>query len=312
MMRSLGLNANGSGVQNTFYHPYGKPINGESSGQSAQPYKFNNKEEETMMGLTQYDLGNRTLDYSYNSFNTLDRFAEKYPWQSPYAVAANNPIKYVDVNGDSVNISGTEIQYSLQEAQAYAAGELALTLNDNGTMNAVQTSTGALSENAQKLFDAITSETIMVNIVTISGSLDANGKLVVGGSFNGNVVTSTPDGNTVVATQTINPRVLGAMSSAHGTPGQDVVHEITEPHQGALISQQSGVSSPAAGQPGSVRDQAHANAVPQSGMVTEHAYGVYGMPVPALPNGTYPFPVNRAEWSVTNTSNQKVIIQRFP
>ena len=37
-----------------------------------------------------------------SKFTTMDRFAEKYPWQSPYCYAANNPIKYVDVNGDSI------------------------------------------------------------------------------------------------------------------------------------------------------------------------------------------------------------------
>jgi len=28
----------------------------------------------------------------YSKFSTMDRFAEKYPWQSPYCYAAGNPI----------------------------------------------------------------------------------------------------------------------------------------------------------------------------------------------------------------------------
>ncbi len=32
----------------------------------------------------------------------MDRFAEKFPWQSPYVHAGNNPVNYVDVNGDSI------------------------------------------------------------------------------------------------------------------------------------------------------------------------------------------------------------------
>ncbi|HMP26295.1 MAG TPA: M91 family zinc metallopeptidase [Saprospiraceae bacterium] len=38
-------------------------------------------------------------------FPSIDRFAEKYAFQSPYTYAANNPIKYIDVNGDSVWIA---------------------------------------------------------------------------------------------------------------------------------------------------------------------------------------------------------------
>lgn len=30
----------------------------------------------------------------------VDRFADNFPNQSPYVYAANNPIKFIDVNGD--------------------------------------------------------------------------------------------------------------------------------------------------------------------------------------------------------------------
>jgi len=32
-------------------------------------------------------------------FYTIDPLAEKYPWQSPYCYAANNPVKYIDKDG---------------------------------------------------------------------------------------------------------------------------------------------------------------------------------------------------------------------
>jgi RHS repeat-associated protein len=93
-------NQNGNLVQYTYFHPYGKPVgNGESTGQTAQPYKFGGKEEETMMGLSQYDFEARTLDYGYNRFTTMDPLAEKYYNISPYAYCANNPVKYTDPTG---------------------------------------------------------------------------------------------------------------------------------------------------------------------------------------------------------------------
>ena len=43
---------------------------------------------------------------------------------------------------------------------------------------------------------------------------------------------------------------LSAMSTAHGKPGADMLHEVTEAYQGVLISQQSGISSPVSNQKG--------------------------------------------------------------
>src|ERR1035437_6466178 len=40
-----------------------------------------------------------------SKFTSIDRFAEKYPWQSPYCYAANNPLRYIDVNGDSIGVN---------------------------------------------------------------------------------------------------------------------------------------------------------------------------------------------------------------
>jgi len=79
-------------------------------------YSYNNKEQEEGVGL--YDYGMRRYDGVIGRFGGVDRFSENYAFQSPFAYAANNPISFIDVNGDSTRIYTTE-------------GELMGTINDS-------------------------------------------------------------------------------------------------------------------------------------------------------------------------------------
>jgi len=63
--------------------------------------KHNSCEFIEMHGYDVTDHGNRGFYHAIGRYTTMDRFAEKFPWQSPYAHAANNPVRYIDVNGDS-------------------------------------------------------------------------------------------------------------------------------------------------------------------------------------------------------------------
>jgi RHS repeat-associated protein len=63
-------------------------------------YLYNGKELDEATGL--YNYGARYYDVQLGRFLSIDRFAEKYVFQSPYSYAANNPVRFIDVNGDSI------------------------------------------------------------------------------------------------------------------------------------------------------------------------------------------------------------------
>ena len=49
-----------------------------------------------------YHLGARPLMAPFGRFPSPDRYADNYPSLSPYQYAANNPVNFIDVNGDSI------------------------------------------------------------------------------------------------------------------------------------------------------------------------------------------------------------------
>ena len=68
------------------------------------------------------DFGARFYDPATSRFTSIDRFAEKYAFQSPFAYATNNPIKFIDVNGDSVWIAHKGNDYLYDEGKLYLNG----------------------------------------------------------------------------------------------------------------------------------------------------------------------------------------------
>ena len=95
------INQNGTVEETNHYYPFGGVF---ANSTSVQPFKYNGKELDTKKGLNWYDYGARHYDAALGRFATVDPMAEKYyPW-SPYTYCLDNPIKYVDNNGETPRI----------------------------------------------------------------------------------------------------------------------------------------------------------------------------------------------------------------
>lgn len=97
-------NAAASVVQSTQYYPFGMPF-ADATGQNIQPYKYNNKELDSRNGLNWYDYSARYLAFDFPVMPMVDPMSEKYYSISPYAYVANNPIRYIDLRGDSISVA---------------------------------------------------------------------------------------------------------------------------------------------------------------------------------------------------------------
>ena len=69
-------------------------------------------------------------------FTTIDRYAEKYSYINAYQYGLNNPVLFVDINGDSVHVaesSRAEMNKSLQAI--YGDNASKFTYNKNGMLS---------------------------------------------------------------------------------------------------------------------------------------------------------------------------------
>ncbi|WP_326983922.1 DUF6443 domain-containing protein [Chryseobacterium sp. MYb264] len=95
-------------------------------GQSSyKNYKYNGKElQETGM----YDYGARLYMSDIGRWGVLDNYSENYFPTSPYSYVANNPIKFIDVNGEWIYINdqdGTQYRYHNGATQHQVDGKWA-------------------------------------------------------------------------------------------------------------------------------------------------------------------------------------------
>jgi len=99
------------------YYPFGlkhlgyNQIASSCRNEAAEQYKYNGKEYEDSFGLNMYEYGARNYDPAVGRFFNIDRLSEKYETLSPYNYTANNPIVFIDVDGEWIGIEDGDNKY---------------------------------------------------------------------------------------------------------------------------------------------------------------------------------------------------------
>ena len=100
-------------------------------------YTFTGKEKDEETGYGYF--GARYMDHELlTSFISVDRYASKYPFISPYAYCAWNPIRLIDPTGDTIVImggNGKKVYYSPGMEYSGSDGFVKQTVSALNTLN---------------------------------------------------------------------------------------------------------------------------------------------------------------------------------
>jgi RHS repeat-associated protein len=210
------------------YYPFGLEILRTSPVPNPKnEYLYNKKELQE--DFTEYDYGARFYDPVIGRFTTIDRFAEKYKAHSAYVYTLDNPIKSIDINGDSVRTTGsTSATASMKNViEAGIGNNGTVSQNSNGTWNLSQTDDQALNMTDQqadtyKALSSIISDpnTASFNLVD---SKDAVSQSIAFGDNGTSSLSATPGTHTIDINDMKNLGTTG-LETAQGMLG----HELQE------------------------------------------------------------------------------------
>ena len=101
-VRTIVDGSTGQVIETNDYYAFGGRWDGSGSLiDQSNRYRYNGKEEQTTFGTPYSDYGARQYSSASGRWLTVDPLAEKYYGISPYAFCGNNPVNFVDPDGES-------------------------------------------------------------------------------------------------------------------------------------------------------------------------------------------------------------------
>ena len=101
--------------EETTYYPYGEPWREIKDN----PFTFSGNERVLNDGLNEYDFNARRYIAAIPAFSSWDALNEQYPWLSPYAYCAGNPIRMIDPSGNRIVVWDNGAEWELRYENDY-------------------------------------------------------------------------------------------------------------------------------------------------------------------------------------------------
>ena len=95
-------------------YPFGSPMPGRNFNSTSYRFGFNGKENDNEVSGSgnHLDFGDRGYDPRRGQWWSVDWKSSKYPHVSPYAFALDNPIFFVDEDGNDIGVNVTKVSDS--------------------------------------------------------------------------------------------------------------------------------------------------------------------------------------------------------
>jgi RHS repeat-associated protein len=138
-------------LQYNEYYPFGLAFNSYSR-ENATPnlYQYNGKEKQDELDLGWLDYGARMYEPTIGRWNGIDKRAHNYMSYSPYGYTVNNPVNYVDFNGEF--ILPKEFLNRFQRIAQYLAHDIQGILENKRVVGALKKHSGYSDKQLKKIF----------------------------------------------------------------------------------------------------------------------------------------------------------------